>query len=142
MSYEACNVPQHRLHRGIEAGLDEDIPRHDIGGGTPVEILRESELTQELLLLYFDNFSDIHFMFDQETFLRELALGETSKLIIYSILALSIRYVLQWHRLQCSYCIHPNALSSSLINCHSSMCFTQHVISYIWGREKGLDSPW
>lgn len=66
---------------------------HDIGTGSPAEILREGELTYELLLLYFENFSDIHFMFDQDVFLRQFALGEIPKVILYSMMALGIKYV-------------------------------------------------
>jgi hypothetical protein len=73
---------------------------HDIGSGTPAEILREGELTHELLLLYFENFCDIHFMFDKDVFLRQYALGEIPKVILYSIMALSIKYVVPhtWSR--------------------------------------------
>lgn len=65
--------------------------RFDIGNGTAAEILREGDLTRRLLVLYFDNFSDIHFMFDQETFLREFALGDVPKATLYTMMALGIR---------------------------------------------------
>ena len=71
-------------HRTLHGG-------HDIGAGTPSEILREGELTYELILLYFSNFDDIHFMFDKDIFLRQLALGEVPKVILYSMMALGIR---------------------------------------------------
>jgi hypothetical protein len=66
---------------------------HDIGSGSPAEILREGELTYELLLLYFENFSDIHFMFDKDVFLRKFVLGEIPKVILYSLMALGVKYV-------------------------------------------------
>ncbi|RDW77442.1 hypothetical protein BP6252_05495 [Coleophoma cylindrospora] len=64
----------------------------DIGEGTPAEILREGELTYELLLLYFNNFSDIHFMFDRDSFMRQVAIGEVPKVILYGMMALSVKY--------------------------------------------------
>ncbi|KAF5008157.1 hypothetical protein FDECE_5551 [Fusarium decemcellulare] len=64
----------------------------DFGRGRPEQILREGEFTHSLILLYFTNFSDIHFMFDEELFLRDFALGQVPKLILYSMMALSIRF--------------------------------------------------
>ncbi|KAL3454355.1 hypothetical protein BJX65DRAFT_260378 [Aspergillus insuetus] len=64
----------------------------DIGTGTASEILREGELTQTLLSLYFQNFHDIHFMFDQTIFLRRFALGDVPKVLLFAIMALGIRY--------------------------------------------------
>jgi hypothetical protein len=58
----------------------------------PKDILREEELVVKLLQLYFANYSDVHFMFDKESFLRNFSKGEVSKLILYSIIALSVRY--------------------------------------------------
>lgn len=66
---------------------------YDIGHGTPAEILRENELSQELLVLYFDQFSDIHWMFDRETFLAEFPQGGASKMVLYAMMALAIRLV-------------------------------------------------
>lgn len=66
----------------------------DIGEGTPAEILREGELTYELLLLYFSNFSDIHFMFDKDSFMRQVAIGEIPKVILYGMMALSVKYLI------------------------------------------------
>lgn len=66
---------------------------YDIGHGTPAEILRENELSQELLILYFDQFSDIHWMFDRETFLVEFPQGGASKMVLYAMMALAIRLV-------------------------------------------------
>lgn len=66
---------------------------YDIGHGTPAEILRENELSQELLVLYFDQFSDIHWMFDRETFLAEFPQGGASKMVLYAMMALAIRSV-------------------------------------------------
>ncbi|KAL4874019.1 hypothetical protein BDV12DRAFT_191889 [Aspergillus spectabilis] len=64
----------------------------DIGTGTPSELLREGELTQTLLLLYFQNFNDIHFMFDQTIFLRRFVLGDVPKILLFAMMALGIRY--------------------------------------------------
>ncbi|BCS30064.1 Zn(II)2Cys6 transcription factor [Aspergillus puulaauensis] len=64
----------------------------DIGTGTPSELLREAELTRTLLLLYFQNFNDIHFMFDQTIFLRRYVLGDIPKVLLFAIMALGIRY--------------------------------------------------
>lgn len=64
---------------------------YDIGTGTPSEILREGELSKELLMLYFSNFSDIHFMFDEERFLREFDLGEIQQVVLYAMMALGIK---------------------------------------------------
>jgi hypothetical protein len=72
--------------------LTHEISGLDIGTGQPSEILREGEFTQSLLLLYFSNFSDVHFMFDEELFLRQFAVGEVPKIILYAMMALSIRY--------------------------------------------------
>lgn len=63
----------------------------DIGRGRPEEILREQELTQSLLILYFTNFNDVHFLFDEELFLRRYATGEVPKVILFAIMALGIR---------------------------------------------------
>lgn len=65
----------------------------DISRGRPQEILREGQLTQSILQLYFINYGDIHFMLDEETLLRQLAIGEVPKVLIYSIMALAIRYL-------------------------------------------------
>ncbi|KAL4885198.1 hypothetical protein BJY04DRAFT_214536 [Aspergillus karnatakaensis] len=64
----------------------------DIGTGTPSELLREGQLTQTLLLLYFQNFNDIHFMFDQTIFLRRFVLGDVPKVLLFAMMALGIRY--------------------------------------------------
>lgn len=72
--------------------LTHELPGLDIGAGRPPEILREGEFTQSLLLLYFSNFSDVHFLFDEELFLRQFAVGEVPKIILYAMMALSIRY--------------------------------------------------
>lgn len=63
----------------------------DVGSGSAAELLREGELTQTLIILYFDNFSDIHFMFDQISLLRQYALGTIPKVILLSIMALGVR---------------------------------------------------
>lgn len=65
----------------------------DIGTGTPSELLREAELTRTLLLLYFQNFNDIHFMFDQTIFLRRYVLGDVPKVLLFAVMALGIRWV-------------------------------------------------
>jgi hypothetical protein len=72
--------------------LNHDTPVLDISRGRPEDILREGELMQSLLLLYFSNFNDVHFLFDEELFLREYTVGEVPKVILYCIMALSIRY--------------------------------------------------
>lgn len=72
--------------------LTHELPGLDIGAGRPSEILREGEFTQSLLLLYFSNFADVHFLFDEELFLRQFALGEIPKVVLYATMALSIRY--------------------------------------------------
>jgi hypothetical protein len=64
-------------------------------------MFREGELTHELVLLYFENLNDIHFMFDTDVLLRQVALAEVSKLILYSIMALSIKYVFPSFVLDC-----------------------------------------
>lgn len=74
------------IHHPIESQLG-----YDIGNGTAPEILRESELTRDLLELYFENFGDIHFMFDKDLFLRQFALGEAPKILVYSMMALGIK---------------------------------------------------
>lgn len=66
---------------------------YDIGTGTPAEILRENELVREVLVLYFNNFSDIHFMFDQDTLLTDLVQGDAPKIILLAIMALGIKSV-------------------------------------------------
>lgn len=71
--------------------LASPYPSLDVGYGTPSELIREGELTHSLILLYFDNFSDIHFMFDQVSLLRQYALGTIPKVILFSIMALGIR---------------------------------------------------
>lgn len=63
----------------------------DVGYGSPYEILREGELLQSLILLYFNNFGDVHFMFDQSSFLRQYALGNVPKVVLFSMMALGIR---------------------------------------------------
>ena len=65
----------------------------DVGSGSAAELLREGELTQSLLLLYFDNFGDIHFMFDQISLLRQYALGTVPNVILLSMMALGVRSV-------------------------------------------------
>lgn len=72
--------------------LTHELPGLDIGAGRPSEILREGEFTQSLLLLYFSNFADVHFLFDEELFLRHYAVGEIPKIVLYATMALSIRY--------------------------------------------------
>lgn len=74
--------------------LNQETPGLDFGRGRPEDVLREGEFTHSLILLYFSNFSDIHFMFDEELFLKDFAVGQVPKLILYPIMALSIRYVL------------------------------------------------
>ncbi|EGY20182.1 uncharacterized protein VDAG_02198 [Verticillium dahliae VdLs.17] len=64
----------------------------DIGGGRPEEILREAQFAQSLLLLYFSNFGDVHFLFDEEVFLRRYALSEVSEMVLFAMMALSIRF--------------------------------------------------
>lgn len=66
---------------------------YDIGDGTPAEILREWELSREILKLYFENFSDVHFMFDEDTFMDDFNRGGVPKIILYALLALGIRFV-------------------------------------------------
>lgn len=63
-----------------------------IGAGTASEILREGELTKDLLRLYFEHFSDVNFMFHQDSFLREFDMGEVSQVVLYPMMALGIRY--------------------------------------------------
>lgn len=63
-----------------------------IGGGTPGEILREAELSKDIMRLFFDHFSDINFLFDQASFLRSFDLGEIPQVILYPMLALGIRF--------------------------------------------------
>lgn len=72
-----------------------DTGGHDIGTETPPEILREGELCVELLTLYFENYSDVHFMFDRDVFLREFPVDSYPKGIVYAMLALGIRYVVE-----------------------------------------------
>ncbi|KAH7152677.1 fungal-specific transcription factor domain-containing protein, partial [Dactylonectria macrodidyma] len=74
--------------------LNQDTHDLDFGRGRPEDILREGEFTHSLILLYFSNFSDVHFMFDEELFLKDYAVGQTPKLILYSMMALSIRFSL------------------------------------------------
>ncbi|EEY17185.1 conserved hypothetical protein [Verticillium alfalfae VaMs.102] len=64
----------------------------DIGRGRPEEILREAQFAQSLLLLYFSNFGDVHFLFDEEVFLRRYALREVSEMVLFAMMALSIRF--------------------------------------------------
>ncbi|PSN66885.1 hypothetical protein BS50DRAFT_377225 [Corynespora cassiicola Philippines] len=64
----------------------------DVGYGTSAELLREGELTQTLLVLYFDNFSDIHFLFEQTMMLRHYALGLVPRVVLLSMMALGVRY--------------------------------------------------
>lgn len=63
----------------------------DVGTGTPGELLRETELTQALLLLYFTNFDDIHVMLDQTSFMRQYTLGNVPKMLLFAMMALGIR---------------------------------------------------
>lgn len=66
----------------------------DVGSGSAEELYREGELTQTLLLLYLDNFNDIHFMFDPVSLLRQYALGSVPKVLILSMMALGVKYVM------------------------------------------------
>uniref|UniRef100_A0A8H7K3U0 Zn(2)-C6 fungal-type domain-containing protein n=1 Tax=Bionectria ochroleuca TaxID=29856 RepID=A0A8H7K3U0_BIOOC len=66
----------------------------DFGRGHPEDILRENEFAFSLVLLYFSNFNDIHFMFDEEAFLRDFRMGDVPPIILYSMMALSIRFSL------------------------------------------------
>lgn len=68
-------------------------PQYDIGSGEPAEILREYELCKEIMILYFENFSDVHYMFHQETFLQAYSRCDIPKVILYAVLALGIRYI-------------------------------------------------
>ncbi|KAH8658183.1 fungal-specific transcription factor domain-containing protein [Xylariales sp. PMI_506] len=72
--------------------LSHDTPILDIARGRPEDILRETEFTRSLILLYFSHFSDFHFMFDEELFLRQYLVGEMPEVILYSVMALSIRF--------------------------------------------------
>lgn len=63
----------------------------DIGKGRPEDLLREGEFTHSLILLYFSNFGDVHFMFDEELFLADYSTHQVPKVILYCIMALSIR---------------------------------------------------
>jgi hypothetical protein len=65
---------------------------YDIGTGTPSDILREGELSKEILKLYFANFSDVHFFFDEDRFLLEFDLGEVQQVVLFSMMALGIKY--------------------------------------------------
>ncbi|RDW74543.1 fungal specific transcription factor domain-containing protein [Aspergillus mulundensis] len=78
------------VHSGLQ--LSSNTSGLDVGTGTPAELLREAELTQTLLSLYFQNFNDIHFMFDQTIFLRRYVLGDIPKVLLFAIMALGIRY--------------------------------------------------
>ncbi|KAL2833973.1 hypothetical protein BJY01DRAFT_253301 [Aspergillus pseudoustus] len=78
------------IHWGLQ--LSSSNSGLDIGTGTASELLREGELTQTLLLLYFQNFNDIHFMFDQTIFMRRFVLGDIPKVLLFAIMALGIRY--------------------------------------------------
>lgn len=69
----------------------EGKPWCDIGTGTPEEVFREIELLRDLVTRYFTNFSDTHFMFDKECFLRELDVGGVPRVIVYSMMALGVR---------------------------------------------------
>ncbi|KAF7557702.1 hypothetical protein G7Z17_g398 [Cylindrodendrum hubeiense] len=71
--------------------LNQETLGLDFGRGRPEDVLREGEFTHSLMLLYFSNFSDVHFMFDEELFLKDFAVGQVPKIILYSIMALSIR---------------------------------------------------
>ncbi|KAH6695081.1 hypothetical protein F5X68DRAFT_243543 [Plectosphaerella plurivora] len=64
----------------------------DLGRGRPEEILREAQFTHSLILLYFSNLGDVHFLFDEEVFLRRYALGEVSEVVLFAMMALSIRF--------------------------------------------------
>lgn len=79
--------------RSVDVKSFHETAGHDIGNETPTEILREGELCVELLSLYFDNFSDIHFLFEREAFLRSFIVDSCHKGIIYAMLALGIRCV-------------------------------------------------
>jgi len=63
-----------------------------IGGGTPGEILREADLTKEIIRLFFEHFSDVNFLFHQASFMRDFELGQVPQVILYPMLALGIRY--------------------------------------------------
>jgi hypothetical protein len=95
-STASSNQQRKALHPSYVALSDEmegSRSGYDIGTGTPSEILREGELSKELLMLYFANFSDIHFMFDEERFVREFDLGEIQKVVLYAMMALGIKCV-------------------------------------------------
>lgn len=44
------------------------------------------------MLLYFDNFSDVHYMFNQDAFVKSVEHCEIPKVILYAVLALGIRF--------------------------------------------------
>lgn len=71
--------------------LQGDYVGLDISRGRPQEVLRENQLTQSLVQLYFINYSDIHYMLDEEITLRQLTLGELPKILLYAIMSLAIR---------------------------------------------------
>ncbi|KAJ3531799.1 hypothetical protein NM208_g8719 [Fusarium decemcellulare] len=89
---EPSHVPPRSPTTPAAYRLSRETLGLDFGRGRPEQILREGEFTHSLILLYFTNFSDIHFMFDEELFLRDFALGQVPKLILYSMMALSIRF--------------------------------------------------
>ncbi|KAH6975215.1 fungal-specific transcription factor domain-containing protein [Ilyonectria sp. MPI-CAGE-AT-0026] len=91
-NFPAANNPQTQSPTAYQ--LNQETPGLDFGRGRPEDVLREGEFTHSLILLYFSNFSDIHFMFDEELFLKDFAVGQVPKLILYSIMALSIRFSL------------------------------------------------
>lgn len=83
----------------------------DFGRGHPEDILRENEFAFSLVLLYFSNFNDIHFMFDEEAFLRDFRMGDVPPIILYSMMALSIRYSRSFP--QDRYCLMPKYMGEN-----------------------------
>ncbi|KAG7140393.1 hypothetical protein HYQ45_002815 [Verticillium longisporum] len=91
------HVPQHYPSPSSASpqsfyALQHETVGLDIGRGRPEEILREAQFAQSLLLLYFSNFGDVHFLFDEEVFLRRYALSEVSEMVLFAMMALSIRF--------------------------------------------------
>lgn len=79
--------------RRNEYRLTYDSPVLDIVRGRPQDLLREQEFAHSLLLLYFNHFSDVHFLFDEDLFLRDYAVGQVPEVLLFAIMALAIRYV-------------------------------------------------
>ena len=113
--------PEQEPFHGLENDIDEGSFSYDIGNGTPAEILREADLTRDLLLLYFSNFSDVHFMFDKSSFLRQVALGEIPKAILYAMMALGIKCVVLANLYYCSS-TNVNRYSNSPVFSHVPRC--------------------